>query len=416
MAPSLFAAEGVEIVSQLPKILLLVNNPPWGAESGQHYLGALARHIPSGALCRYSTVQEAIPAGHRDWLGFPSAATRIRMPALPVFSTLAYAAFARNGVEKLLRSLLEYAKQEKVEKIWAVVTSPVTYLLAHRAAAALQIPMVCTVLDPPEYLIGNLRMDPDTGRAVSEEFAACVRASERVAVVSHGMAAEYSRRFDAKCIVMPAGIHPSLWMPERPRKSNPEELVIGFAGGLYAKREWQALLGSIQSVGGTLGGRRIKIRFVGRWPLRGVSRPGCVAYHAPVSQSEAIRLMSETDVCYLPYWFDSRHETTVRLSFPSKLSSYVAAGRPILYHGPAESSPAYFLSKHPVGVCCHSNEHKALLEAMERCIEDEAFLAGYCQARAKALDEELGAEAMLRSFARLLGAERSELAPLCAAG
>ena len=119
--------------------------------------------------------------------------------------------------------------------------------------------------------------------------------------------------------------------------------------------------------------------------------------------------MSEGDLCYLPYWFDRRYARTTQLSFPSKLSAYVAACRPILYHGPATSTPARFLSKYPVGVSCVSNSSTSLLGAIERCVWDEELLRGYPAARCKALEEELGLEAMIRRFAIFLGVDRSDL-------
>lgn len=122
--------------------------------------------------------------------------------------------------------------------------------------------------------------------------------------------------------------------------------------------------------------------------------------------------MSEADLCYLPYWFDRRHAETVKMSFPSKLSAYVAAGRPVLFHGPADSTPARFLDRYAVGVSCNSDQPATLLEAIERCAWDADLCRGYPAARSRALEEELGLEAMIRRFADFLSVKRSDLAPL----
>jgi glycosyltransferase involved in cell wall biosynthesis len=399
-------------VSGVLKMLLLVNSPPWGSGTGEQYLRSLAAHLPQGSLCRYSTVQQATPGGHQEWVGFPSAVARLRSSALPILSSIAYGSFRLGGLERLLRDVIAFSERESPQLLWASLSSPAMYLLAHRVAASLNIPLVSSVLDPPGYLAANMRFDPFTRNSVREEFSACLLASRRVAVVSEEMAEEYGRDYGAVCTVIRSGIHPSLWAPERRVELNPEELVIGFAGSMYGKSEWRALLRSIESTKGVLRGRRIRIRFVGRWPRLGVPRRDFVEHYQPVSPAEAIRLMSEVDLCYLPYWFDRRYAETVEMSFPSKLPAYVAAGRPVLYHGPAESTPARFLKRYPVGVSCHSNQPAALLEAIERCVWDTDLRRGYSAARSRALEVELGLEAMVCGFADFLGVERSELAPL----
>jgi hypothetical protein len=399
-------------MSEIPKMLLLVNSPPWGTGTGEHYLRSLAHHLPEGALCRYSIVQEEGPPDHEEWLGFRSTVTKLRLPALPILSSIAYARFRMGGLARLLRSVIAFSEREKPSLIWAVLSSPVIYLLAHRVAASLKVPLICSVLDPPNYLIENLRLDPFVRMSVKEEFRSCLLASRQVAVISDEMAEEYAVTYGAACTVIRSGIHPSLWAAERPTDPDPNELVIGFAGSMYAKSEWRAFLRSIESVKGVLRGRKMKIRFVGRWPRFGVPRTDVAEHYRPVSPAEAIRLMSEVDLCYLPYWFGRRYAATAQLSFPSKLSAYVAAGRPVLYHGPASSTSAHFLTKYPVGVSCGSNNASSILGAIERCAWDTALLRGYPTARSKALEEELGLERMIRQFAVFLGAERSELAPL----
>ncbi len=393
-------------------MLLLVNSPPWGKGTGEHYLRSLAEHLPRGALCRYSIVQQEPPGDHSEWLGFPSAVTTFRLPALPVLSSIAYLRFRMRGLRPLLRSVFSFSERERPQMIWAVLSSPLIYLLAHRVAAALKIPLLVSVLDPPDYLAKNLHLDPFARRNANQQFSRCMRSSRRVAVMSEQMAEEYGRIYGAACTVVRSGVHPSLWAAERAATAEASELVIGFAGSMYAKGEWRALLRSIESVKGVLHGRRVKIRFVGRWPRLGMPRTALVEHHEPVSPAEAIRLMSEVDFCYLPYWFDRSYARTVQLSFPSKLSAYVAAGRPVLYHGPAGSTPTRFLARYPVGVCCGSNQAAPLVAAMEHCAGNPELLHGYPAARSRALAEELGLEASIRQFAAFLGIARSDLASL----
>jgi glycosyltransferase involved in cell wall biosynthesis len=91
------------------------------------------------------------------------------------------------------------------------------------------------------------------------------------------------------------------------------------------------------------------------------------------SQEETIQLLSEADVLYCPYWFDSAFEEESRLSFPSKLTTYLAAGRPVLFHGPAYASPAVFLKERGAGECCFSLDTDSIIASLTKLANDEAF-------------------------------------------
>ena len=64
--------------------------------------------------------------------------------------------------------------------------------------------------------------------------------------------------------------------------------------------------------------------------------PALFGWHAT---TDAVAILSACDVCYVPYWFDEAFRPGVELSFPNKVSLYLAAGRPILYHGPEQATP-----------------------------------------------------------------------------
>ena len=45
--------------------------------------------------------------------------------------------------------------------------------------------------------------------------------------------------------------------------------------------------------------------------------------------------LATANFCYLPYWFTPAKRRHAEFSFPTKFTTYLAAGRPVLYHGPA---------------------------------------------------------------------------------
>ena len=219
--------------------------------------------------------------------------------------------------------------------------------------------------------------------------------------MSEPMRLAYRHMTNTDPICLRHGIAPeSIRRSSRPADSN--EFVIGFAGSLYAKREWNALLAGIKRVGGRLAGKPIAVRFVGRPPRFGARHHGCVDYRGPSGLSETIRLLSEVDVCYLPYWMDRRHEEVTRLSFPSKLSAYVAANRPVLFHVPRGSSPDLFLQDYPVGFPCYSLDPKEVAYTLARFADEGPAVAQMANERRRAVEQELGHDVMLRRFASFI--------------
>ena len=63
-------------------------------------------------------------------------------------------------------------------------------------------------------------------------------------------------------------------------------------------------------------------------------------------QDKTIRHLSECDILYCPYFFDEKRKEISKTGFPSKLSTCLAAGKPVFYHGPDYGSPSIFLKKH----------------------------------------------------------------------
>ena len=88
-----------------------------------------------------------------------------------------------------------------------------------------------------------------------------------------------------------------------------------------------------------------------------------------------------------------------------------AAGSPVFFHGPEDSSPTRFIGRHPVGVACASLESGAIIAALERAA-DPVFQASARQAARRALEEELGLAVSRERFAQLMGVQADALHPV----
>ncbi len=142
--------------------------------------------------------------------------------------------------------------------------------------------------------------------------------------------------------------------------------------------------------------------------MTGPARIEFLGWH---STSDALRILAKCDVCYVPYWFDDAFRSGVELSFPNKISLYLAAGRPIFFHGPRESTPTRFLDRWPVGVTAHSLDAGPITTALTTAATDAEFHERVAATIPQALEAELGMHVFRRRFAEFLGVDESSLAP-----
>jgi hypothetical protein len=94
------------------------------------------------------------------------------------------------------------------------------------------------------------------------------------------------------------------------------------------------------------------------------------------------------DLAYLPYWLDEKFHYITKMCFPNKISTYLAAGIPILYHGPSDGSPARFLEKYPAGIGCHTTDPAEIIKSLSRFVTEKDFYAKAVIAIEKARTEE----------------------------
>jgi len=289
-------------------------------------------------------------------------------------------------VRKLLRNLAEVratsrliaeqaaqlAKQLRADKVWLVLNSAEMIAAGPLIAKRLALPLVSLVWDPPGHLLQAPRFDRITRSLVQARFSETLALSKKIAVVSENMATDYARDSGVETVMLRRGVE---WIgPSRERqRSSPEgDFVIGFAGALHAQSAWDALIRALDQVHWRVLGRNIRLRMLGS-SLKVSSRSAaCVEYLGWRDDSEVSQILSSCDATYLPFPFEARLADMARYSFPTKLSSYIALGLPVLAHAHAESSVAHFMRQQPVGVLCSSLDAGEIRQTLESLISAPA--------------------------------------------
>jgi glycosyltransferase involved in cell wall biosynthesis len=104
----------------------------------------------------------------------------------------------------------------------------------------------------------------------------------------------------------------------------------------------------------------------------GISGPN-VFRHEHVEQLESYAQQRSADILFLPLAFKSSIQEVLRTSAPMKLGEYLASGRPILVHAPADTFVARHFRQHGAGVVVDSPDRRILANALSEIAANPAL-------------------------------------------
>lgn len=401
------------------KILLLSDIPPCKDYTGGLFLDQLCRLLPEGSLACFATVNPHLHARlspDLDWIPIEYYEKPNEMAGRPLPRQLGgISAFAQESYHtlvknrKIVKRAVEFGRRFGADTIWCLLEGQTMMQTALPIAEGLGARLRTQVMDPPYFWLREHRLDRVSAARILRRFDQALRASVTCAAASWAMAEQYQLDYGTRAVPVVPGFDLKRALPPSTALGSGSEFSIGLAGQTYAIKEWQALIRALSSVDWRIHGRDVKIRLLGReTQLRTDSRMR-VEFLGWNSQAETLRILSETDVLYCPYWFDPKFEVDARLCFPAKLTTYFAAGRPVLFHGPEYASPARFLCENDAGSLCHSLEPSEIIAALDRLASDADYYARLTLNGRAALESHLSLASLRRNFARFLDVEEDYL-------
>ena len=403
------------------KILLLTDLPPCTNYTGGMVLAEICKQLPRGSVACFCVLnpdlQNIEPDPDLAWLPLEYAA-KPRETGFPAIS------LAREvlsfGVEwgrevvatpELVKQAASFARRQGGDTIWAVLQGQTMVRLTVRLADQLKMPLYTHIWDPLNWWFDANHVDRWHRKAAFKDFDRAVRSSRACATASWAMSKDYERRYGVRSIALIACYDRAWAHSPAPRLHDDTELVIGMAGQFYADVEWQTLVRCLNGVEWQIAGRQVRLLVLGHYiPESGIPEERCefLGWHP---QREAIHILSEqADVLYCPYPFAPHMAEVARLSFPSKLVSYLAAGRPVLLHGPATSSPARYLDERQAGLVTLGSGASNLFNALFQLAANPDLYAALATKAQQAFAADFTSESMHARILEFLGVSDLELA------
>ncbi len=287
------------------------------------------------------------------------AAAQGRMRWLADFAAAAQQHAAR---APLCAELAQIASQQQSQVLLLVMNSPAMIQVAARLAQQTNLPLLLLVWDDVAQVAQQFGLGRFSSWLLRRQFARALGAAAAVAVVSETMAADYRAQYGAHTLFLRHGRSRAARQSAR---TEAQEILIGFAGAMHGRRAFNSLVAALDSVDWHFEGLPVRLRITSPSLRVSSSAHARLEYLGWGDEQRSFELLQEADIAYLPHPFEAHLRPVARYSFPTKLSSYLAACLPVLAHAPADSSVASFFHDHPVGACCDSLEPPAVLAALK---------------------------------------------------
>jgi glycosyltransferase involved in cell wall biosynthesis len=403
------------------KVLLISDVPPCDDFTAGIVLSAMVRFLPRGSICCFAVVNPliafrmssefgGIPAEfHRkpmeNWAWLPQT---FPLNKLSSIASLAGETYTGNRhVKSLILKAVEFGRKQQVDRVWAVLQGQTTIRMALAVAEGLNVPLHTQVWDPFSWWAKAKCLDDHTTRKTQELFDETIERSMAVATASHPMANSYRERFHVKAIPVISSYARTMACSPAATLLPGASITIGMAGQFYAADAWLRLLAALEAVGWSVGGCRVNIVAMG--PTQPPAMPAShVTFIGWKPQTEAVKLLNDCHFLYCPYPFDPSMEEVARQSFPSKLVLYLAAGRPVIFHGPTYSAAARYITDRGCGILATSLSAEGILLEIEQLVGSPQLYSDMALKARQAFLEDFTLASMARSFNDFIGAEADD--------
>ncbi len=255
--------------------------------------------------------------------------------------------------------------------------------------------LACTgdVIDPPAAFLAASRVGIDFSLYVFDDYVyqwaypfernfarfwerTFIRKARDIIVPNEFLQKEYMRRYRVKTTVIhnPCESRGFDEGPSHPWPARDGAISIVYTGAIYSAHydAFRNLLAGIDRL--KQPGVRLHLFTASpRDLLERVGITGPIVYEGHVPNEDIREVQATADILFLPLAFESNIPEVIRTSAPGKIGEYLAGGRPILVHAPADSFVSWYFRHHRCGLVVDRPESQLLADAIDTICADETL-------------------------------------------
>lgn len=298
-------------------------------------------------------------------------------------------------------AIARIVKRERCEAILACSGDLVDLPAGYLASVYARVPFYAYIFDDYQY---------QWTQRLARAFARCMerivlKRAAGVIVPNEFLRDEYRHRYGIEAMVIhnPCSVEEIGEDHDLPWPADEREIRIVYTGAVYHAHydAFRSLISAIQR----LGRLDLRLHVYTAQPLAELEREGIggpVVRHAHVSPGRAFQVQTESDILFLPLAFDSPIPEVIRTSAPGKMGEYLATGRPILVHAPADSFVSWYFSEHDCGVVVDQSDPKLLAQGIQSIIDDSDLRQKLAESARRCARTDFSVMAARAGFQRLL--------------
>ncbi len=407
------------MTTELPRLLLVCETHPDYRAVGGILLCDFLKHYPHDRICIFCPhkidIQPQRLHEHQDIAirSIPVPAQRMRphrRRRLQHFVTWLRFRFSYvRQLDELKTEAVLFGASHNVDLVWVVLNGFVSIDLAVPVAKALKRPLVTTVWDDPRDIAVGLGVHRRTARFMQREFGDVQRFAQRCTVISKPMQALYQQRYGVDSIILRHALPSCTWQSHGEARRDNDCYTIGFAGSLIADDAFNAFTDALDLMNWQVNERRITLRILTNRITLTAAHATHIEYLGWRSVGESVKILADADISYLPQTFSRRRDLSATLAFPTKLSTYLAAGRPVLLHTPDNSSLTAFFAEFRIGALCATLDPGVIASALTKLLADSSLRDVAVSEIGRARVEEFNDATTRKRLAWLIGASEDQL-------
>ncbi len=277
-------------------------------------------------------------------------------------------------INQISQKIITFIKKNHIDTVWCPIQgeSLTTILYRVQQKCGKDVRIVAQIWDPVDWFLYALNYDKTSTKRVLKLFDSVMEQCDFILSASHPMSATYKKKYHTPTLPMFSSYYnfnPNIAAPKN--HSAKQTFTITLSGQTYAKRGIKSLITALDSMDWNYHGKEINLQYFGPNNDDFLTNNPHISVRGYVPQDTLIAAEAESDLLYCPYYFDDApvFKLISEQSYPSKISTYIPSGTPILIHSDSNTSVYRDFRKHKCGFLLNSTDTSAIIKKIQEIID-----------------------------------------------